>query len=340
MTLSAVLPLLGAAIIVAVGWDAILTTIHPARDGAIARFAGRVSWRSIHTLVRVTGRTSLRSWVGPGAMALNFAIWLAGPLLGYALIYLPFLAEFQGRSNPRGLVDAIYVSGVALTTVGFGDVVAGSGTFRLLMVAEAATGLAIFTAAISYLLSVYPLFIGLRCTALTISDRDLLDPGAATAALLTEGDQLLKEVHSMLVRSHGHVRSFPVLYYFHPAARDESIYTLMRAGWTLLLLARYGIAEGRIPASGSYVAALDRRLARITVDYTSRRPRWAPEPDGPRSVDAPLAELRAIVERIDAGAVQSDGDLDGAYREARAGADAFLALVAADRGYRHDALMA
>lgn len=339
MPVSVVLPLLGGAMVVAIGWDALLTTIHPGRDGTIARFAGRASWRSIGALVRATGRTSLGSWVGPTAMALTFAVWLSGLLLGYALVYLPFLGEFGGRSQPEGLVDALYVSGVALTTVGFGDVVAGSGPFRLLMVAEAATGLAIFTAAITYLLAVYPLFIGLRCTALTLSDRDLLDPRAAAAALLTDGEGLLKEVHGMLVRSHGHVRSFPVLYYFNPADRDESIYTLMRTGWTLLLIARYGIAEGRIPAGDGHVAALDRRLSRIAADYSGRRPRWAPEPGIRRTDDASLPELRAVVDRLEPGAAQAGGDLEPAYREERAGADAFLSAVAADRGYAHEPLL-
>lgn len=332
-------PLLGAAMVIAVGWDALLTTIHPGRDGTIARFAGRASWRFVRALVRATGRTSLGSWVGPSAMALTFAVWLGGLLLGYALIYLPFLDAFAGRSQPEGLADALYVSGVALTTVGFGDIVAGSGTFRLLMVAEAATGLAIFTAAITYLLAVYPLFIGLRCTALTVSDRDLLDPRAAATALLTDGEGVLQEVHGMLVRSHGHVRSFPVLYYFNPADRDESIYTLMRAGWTLLLIARYGIGEARIPASDGHVAALDRRLTRIAADYTSRRPSWAPDPVVRQTGDASLAELRALVDRVDPGAAQADGQVERAYREELTGADAILSAVAADRGYPHEPLL-
>lgn len=339
MAVATGLPLLGAVIVVAVGWDAVLTTIHPGRDGAVSRFAGGASRRSVQALVDATGRTGLWSWVGPSAMLLNFAIWLAGLLVGFALVYLPFLGQFRSASQPGGLVDAIYVSGVTLTTVGFGDIVAGSGTFQLVMVAEAAAGLAIFTAAITYLLSVYPLFIGLRCTALTISDRGLLDPCVAVEALLADGEAVLKEVHGMLVRSHGHVRSFPILYYFNPVERDESVYTLMRAGWTLLLIGRYGVADERLSASGTYLAALDRRLARITTDYTSRRPRWAAAPDPGDPGDAPLEELRAIVDSVESGAAQSGGDGGRSYPEARAAADAFLSLVAADRGYRHEPLL-
>lgn len=339
-TVSMLLPVLGAMIVAAIGWDVVLTTIHPAREGSISKFANRASWQSIRALVGATGRTTLLGWAGPGAMVLNFSIWLGGLLAGYALIYLPFLDRFDGASQPQGFVDALYVSGVALTTVGFGDVVTTSGALRLVMVAEAATGLATFTAAIAYLLSVYPLFIGLRCTALMISDRDLLDPRQAAAALLSDGEELLKEVHAMLVRSHGHVRSFPVLYYFNPPHRDESIYTLMRVGSTLLLIARYGIADERIAPAGTYVSALDHRLSRIMADYTSRRLGSAPEPgDGGGDDRQPQDELRAIVESVDPAAVRPEVSADGSYGEARARMDAFLSLVAADRGYGHAPLL-
>lgn len=336
---SVLLPLVGATMVVTVAWDVVLTTIHPGLEGRLSRFANRASWRAARGLVRVTGKERLLGWSGPGAMVLNFVLWLAGLLLGYALVYVPFLGQFRGVPQPQGFVDALYISGVALTTVGFGDLVATTRPFRLVLVAEAATGLAMFTAAIAYLLSVYPLFIGLRGTASKLSDRDLTDPREATRALLAQGETLLEQVHDMLVRSHGHVRSFPVLYYFNPVDREESIYTVLRTGFTLLLIWRSGIAHAGSAGPGTYAAALERRLSRIISDYTGRRPRWASEPDVPDVGGDPEEQLRAIVASVDPAAARSGPAADPGYAASRQRADAFLALVAADRGYPHEPLL-
>lgn len=99
-----------------------------------------------------------------------------------------------------------------------------------------------------------------------------------------------------------------------------------------------GVADERLGASGTYLAAIERWLARIATDYASRRPRWAPEPDPDPQGDASLAELRAIVDGAVPRAASSGGD-GGGYRDARAGADRFLSLVAADRGYRLETLL-
>lgn len=68
-------------------------------------------------------------------MACQFATWLVAVWLRFALIYLPSIEAFayapSVRFGERDLVDALYVSGVSLTTVGFGDVVAASDALRL-----------------------------------------------------------------------------------------------------------------------------------------------------------------------------------------------------------------
>ncbi len=53
-------------------------------------------------------------------------------------------------------VDAVYASGVSLTSFRFGDVVAATYRLRWATVAEAASGLAPMTAAISFVSSVHP----------------------------------------------------------------------------------------------------------------------------------------------------------------------------------------
>ena len=62
-------------------------------------------------------------------------------------MYLPFLDAFSYasllRSGGKGLLDAVSISAVALTTLGYGDIVAGTDALRLATVVEAAAGAAV-----------------------------------------------------------------------------------------------------------------------------------------------------------------------------------------------------
>lgn len=46
-----------------------------------------------------------------------------------------------------------------------------------------------------------------------------------------------------------------------------------------------------------------------------------------------------MVDSIEPGAAQADTDVESSYRAERAAADAFLSVVAVDRGYRHEPLL-
>ena len=100
--------------------------------------------------------------------------WLGGLLLGYALVYLQYVDAGLSYDpsvtfGSRGPVEALYMSGVSLTTVGFGDVVATTDVLRLVTVTEAAGGFAVITGAISYLITVYP---GVAVSVCTRQDQD------------------------------------------------------------------------------------------------------------------------------------------------------------------------
>ena len=79
----------------------------------------------------------------------------------------------------RGLAEALYVSGATLTTVGYGDVVAGTDALRILSVLESGGGLAAITAAVTYLLSVHSAVSELRASAVAASQLRLHRPADA-----------------------------------------------------------------------------------------------------------------------------------------------------------------
>jgi hypothetical protein len=54
------------------------------------------------------------------------------------------------------VLDALYLSTVAMSTLGFGDIVPVDGWLRLVVPVQALVGFLLLTAAVSWVLQVYP----------------------------------------------------------------------------------------------------------------------------------------------------------------------------------------
>jgi hypothetical protein len=145
--------LMGLAVV-----DLFLTALHPDVDGPMARNVQRGVWR-----VLVAGdrrrrqRRRLMALAGPLMMALTFLAWLAALVLGFALAIWPFLAD-AFKSEPElgslGFLDALYFSGSAISTLGFGDVTPVSRPQQLLTVVASLSGFSMLTGIVAYLLEV------------------------------------------------------------------------------------------------------------------------------------------------------------------------------------------
>ena len=232
---------------------------------------------------------------------------------------------------------------MALTTVGFGDVVAHTDALRLVTVLESASGLAAFTAAITYVISVYPLVSSIRGTALRLSDLEAERPHGATRLLLGSGKDELAQLHRALIETHENIRRFPVLYYFHAPTLAESVDTILRSSAVLYLVFRWGIKEGEVAAADAHASALRLALFRLIddfeSDYIGRRLRdlELPEPLDEAAAYERLAVARAGVAEIEAGAAAREEG--GQVQAFLARVETFLFRLAAENRTRPRALL-
>ncbi len=252
-----------------VAWDIVLTLLHPMARGPISYMANRATWRAARwASLHVLGGRGL-SHAGPLAVVTNVLAWVIGMWMGYALVYLPSVEAFSyDPTTPfaqKGAMEALYVSGAALTTVGFGDVVATGELLRLFTVAEAATGFGVLSAAIAFVLALHPLVTQLRSTGLQLADSGALAPGGAARLLEQAGPSELALVLRQLTESHENVRRFPVLYYFESGNRNESLSALVRGSTLLLVALRCGQGRDGGPAS-VYAEALEKAIGRLLED--------------------------------------------------------------------------
>ena len=294
----------GAALVLVVAWDIMLTLLHPTARGPLSYAANRATWSAARAVsIRLLGGRGL-SYAGPLAVVMNVYAWVLTLWLGYALIYLPFVdslaydpsASFEGKGFP----EALYLSGAALTTVGFGDVAANDDILRLVTTVEAASGFGVLSAAIAFVLSLYPLISHLRSTSIQLADAGGLGLHGAARIVREGGPGELSAIIRGLTQNHEHFRRFPVLYYFESGNREESLSAIVRSS-SLLLAAMHADAKAEGGHPSMYAEALGHVIIRLLNDlerdFVHGRRRLVAEPRG-RQEDAD-ARLTALFDTLD-----------------------------------------
>lgn len=183
----------GAVLVLAALWDVFHTLWNPSGQGPICRVLMRLVWRaSQHTGARA-GRLS-----GPVTLVVVIVTWAVMVVVGCALVYWPHVPGAFSYSpglvpaERNDLLDALYLSIVALATLGLGDIVPTDGWLRLAVPLEALLGFALLTAAVSWVLQIYPALTRRRSLALrldglrrsgTAEALPDMDPSAASGLL-------------------------------------------------------------------------------------------------------------------------------------------------------------
>jgi hypothetical protein len=146
---------LGAGLVLLMLVDVFRTLLYPHGSGPLGRAIMRGFWL-VSTKLR--GRGSFIA--APLAMAAVIGAWASLAAIGWALLYLPHLPAgfIHGDGVPqRGdFGEALYISLVTLSTVGFGDIVPAYPPLRLVVALEAVTGFGLLTATVTWILQTFP----------------------------------------------------------------------------------------------------------------------------------------------------------------------------------------
>lgn len=344
MISSAALPA-GVVIVVVVIVDVVLTTLHPARAGPFSAATRRSTWRMLSRVARLPRPRFLLGFAGPISVAANILGWIGGLWVGFALVYLPSVeALAYAPAVPFGdhdIVDALYLSAVALTTLGFGDVVAHADGLRLVTTLESASGLGVITAAISYVLSLYPMLNRTRAAAETAAQLGLRSViGASAAVASAQGLHHAMALHRDIVAAHHAVRRFSALFYFVTDDERESVVALTHAAATVSAVLRWGVDPRRIHHADEVGRALQAARRTLIDDYEKAfGPLLDDGRDQARPAPEALEQLRADVASVDPSLAASPGEPDDGFAEYVARTQQFLDQLAGAYGYRSPQLL-
>ena len=230
---------LGLSILLLVVYDVYASILHArGRSGPIGETLNRTVWRAARFIAFRFARMRrhrLLNVVGPTLLPLLIILFIAFLVLGFAFIYYPRMPANFTVQPGVGAADSpwmssLYFSGVTLTTVGYGDIAPRTMGMRLTALFESASGFALISLAITYLITVYRALERKRAVALSFYHQ--AEEGANVAAfiahhfvggrfygLTTTMRMATRDIQGLL---ESHVEH-PVIHYFHPLEVYKSL---------------------------------------------------------------------------------------------------------------------
>ena len=228
---------LGVLLLLLVAYDVYTTILDDRpRVGPISDTLNRVVWsvgRAVASRLQRTGRHHFLNALGPlllPGLLVHYLIFVAS---GFAFIYYPHMhAKFAVSAGAAGMpwFDSLYFSGVTLTTVGYGDIAPLARSMRLVALSESASGVALISLSITYLIAVYQALERKRTVALSFYHQ--AEEGANVASFIAHHfvdgrfygiiDVLrpaARDLHGLL---ESHVEH-PIIHYFHPVQVYKSL---------------------------------------------------------------------------------------------------------------------
>ncbi|MCE8015585.1 two pore domain potassium channel family protein [Halomonas sp. MCCC 1A17488] len=227
--MSTFIALSGFLLLGLVCYDAVQTTLSAARSGPITRLLGRFAWYTALWFYRRFSRHGLLRAVGPWVTVSLMLVWVGLIWLGWWLVFnshptAVFHPDSGTYANP---VERLYYVGYTITTLGYGDFVAGGAKWQLLSVVAAANGFFLLTLAVTYILSVMSAVVQKRQLALSIHSL-----GATPADIVgqwgEEGDfsvlasqtDALKSTIISVGQQH---LAYPILHYYHQGHAERAL---------------------------------------------------------------------------------------------------------------------
>lgn len=212
----------GLLLVLLVFVDALMTTISvSAGAGPVTKRVLGLCWRGFLALHRPDSRSSLLNAAGVLLLVGTVLMWVAGLWTGWFLVLLGSdTAVASNTGAPVGTTDVWYLSGYLIFTLGTGDVVAASSTWRLVTAAAAFSGLFLVTLAITYLTAVVSAVvvrrrIALQVTGLGSSAVEIIRrawDGKRFSSMFEQ--QLITLTPDVMTTAEQHL-AYPVLHYFH-----------------------------------------------------------------------------------------------------------------------------
>jgi hypothetical protein len=249
----------GTVVIASVLWEVFNDLFRPGPSGALSDWVARRLFNLGRRLPR------LLPLAGPLALIGVIGLWIAGLVLGFALVYTgAFPADFStstGRPpTAASFITVLYFSFQTLITLGYGDLVPRAHAMQFLASVEALVGFGLLTASVSAIVLLYPALSRLRLLARAVGHLVQSERKSGIRLAEAASDVVLSGLARDVTNTRIDLMHFPIIYYFTSHDRGASL-----ARWTgaLSRIAADAMREGRAAHVRLAAFTLDEALADI-----------------------------------------------------------------------------
>lgn len=217
---------IGALLVAVVVRDVFHTLFHPIGHGSIAPQVMKFVWWMLRLF---PPNRRIASLTGPLGIALVVLTWGAIAVVGWAMLYLSQMPDgfaYGSELNPaerHSLLDSLYVSLVTIGTLGFGDIVPTSPMLRLIVPLEALFGFMLLTAAVSWVLQIYPALHRRRVLALQLSTLREARRALPSLGINDVPTEVLTRLAEAVVEARNDFTQYGATYYFRDLETDASL---------------------------------------------------------------------------------------------------------------------
>ena len=261
-----VITVLGVGLVVVVVRDVFHTLFHPVGHGSIAPQVMKLVWRLLRLF---PSDRRIASLTGPLGITAVIITWGVTAVLGWMLIYFPQMpnaVSYSSELNPAGrneLIDSLYLSLVTVATLGFGDIVPTSPWLRVAAPLEALFGFMLVTAAVSWVLQIYPALHRRRVLALQLSTlREARRSDTSLAEVDSIPIDVLTTVAASIVEARNDFTQYGATYYFRDLEADASLAASL--GYATDLAAEAAAStQSQVRLAGAMITAAVNSLAEL-----------------------------------------------------------------------------
>jgi hypothetical protein len=265
----------------------------------------RLFWRATNTCAGwlPTGAGGLlRSLAAPLMVVGSVATWMALPIIGFALIYLPGVTSggFALHGIGHSFWTALYLSGATISSLAFSGAQPAHTGYFFLGAAETLIGVSILSLAIAYVLGLYGVVQDAAIAWVTMQNHagradnaeSLLAPHFHASS--TDGLSVLwRDLHGNLAVYLEGMRRYPVAYYFHTRQRNRSLPAMLRLIADAASAVRWGLPSDHPAARDPWLPGLLEAYQQAEHQITDR---FLTNPPGPVSQAARRAVLANGIE--------------------------------------------
>ena len=259
MLLEYAAPAVGVLLILLVSYDMFMTVLHPHAESPVSTWLERLIWALMNIVARPMKPPLRHQMLGLGLpimIALLGISWILTLVLGFAAIFFPWVHDPQAMAHANEIrspawADALYYSGVNLSTLGYGDFQPLNPVLRIVAMLEGFSGIAVLSMTIAYVLEVYPVLQRKRTLAVLLNEETAgrLDGIPMLTRYLRRDNfaelaTLLRTINlDLLYLAEAH-RRLPVLHFTHPPEPELSFHRVLLVVRGLVGSIRYGMAGG------------------------------------------------------------------------------------------------